>query len=166
MNADPAGAEYGGFRKRISEILDGRDSPYRKLQAVCDHLVKDMEHCDWAGFYLVDPSGGRQLILGPFAGAPTEHTRIAFGEGICGQAASTEKTFVIADVSMETNYLSCSPDVKSEIVVPVFHRGEIVGEIDLDSHTKCGFGEGEMMYLEWLADRTGGLVETVRNSEG
>jgi GAF domain-containing protein len=57
----------------------------------------------------------RQLVLGPYVGEPTDHTRIAFGQGICGQAAEREETFVIQDVSREDNYLSCSIAVKATL---------------------------------------------------
>ena len=122
-----------------------------KLHAICALLEREVAHYDWVGFYLVDPAGERELVLGPFVGAPTEHTRIAFGQGICGQAADTEMTFVIQDVSQETNYLSCSPHVKSEIVVPIFKDGVVAGEIDIDSHALAPFTDADNAFLEQVA---------------
>ncbi len=122
-----------------------------KLYAICALLEREVAYYDWVGFYLVDPVHARELVLGPFVGAPTEHTRIAFGQGICGQAADTEMTFVIQDVSQETNYLSCSPHVKSEIVVPIFKDGAVVGEIDIDSHALAPFSEADNVFLEQVA---------------
>ncbi len=122
-----------------------------KLHAICTLLEREVAHYDWVGFYLTDPARERELALGPFVGAPTEHTRIAFGQGICGQAADTEMTFVIQDVSQETNYLSCSPHVKSEIVVPIFKDGAVVGEIDIDSHALAPFSEADSFFLEQVA---------------
>lgn len=122
-----------------------------KLHAICALLEREVAHYDWVGFYLVDPVRERELVLGPFVGAPTEHTRIAFGQGICGQAADTEMTFVIQDVSQETNYLSCSPHVKSEIVIPIFKDGAVVGEIDIDSHALAPFTEADNAFLEQVA---------------
>ncbi|HOT91243.1 MAG TPA: GAF domain-containing protein [Anaerolineae bacterium] len=137
---------------RINEIVNtsniDRDA---KLYAICELLQTHITHYDWVGFYLVDPARERELVLGPFVGAPTEHTRIAFGQGICGQAAETEMTFVIQDVTQETNYLSCSPHVKSEIVVPIFKDGGIVGEIDIDSHTFAPFTQADNAFLEQVA---------------
>jgi len=97
-------------------------------------LVENVPHYDWVGFYLVDKAK-KELVLGPFVGEPTEHVRIPFGRGICGQAAERRTTFVVQDVSKEGNYLACSPKVKSEIVIPLFKGGEIIGELDIDSHT-------------------------------
>jgi len=112
--------------KRIDWLIahDGeRDS---LLQSICDLLKEKISHYHWVGFYLVDPQKSDELVLGPYAGEPTDHTCIRFGQGICGQAAQTKKTFVVADVSKETNYLSCSVKVKSEIVVPIMKDGTIV----------------------------------------
>ena len=86
-------------------------------------------------------------------GDPTIHVRIEFGQGICGQAAEREETFVIQDVSKEENYLSCSVNVKSEIVVPIFKDGKVVGEIDIDSHQLAPFSEVDRVYLEKLAEQ-------------
>lgn len=76
------------------------------------------------------------LELGPYVGEATDHTRIPFGKGICGQAADTLKTFVVQDVNKANNYLACSIHVKSEIVVPILKGEQFVGELDIDSHTK------------------------------
>jgi L-methionine (R)-S-oxide reductase len=113
----------------------GRDA---RLQSICDLLGGSVPHYDWVGFYLVEP-GTRTLLLGPFSGEPTEHVRIPFGRGICGQAAETGRTFVVQDVRAESNYLSCSASVRSEIVVPVVKDGAIVGELDVDSHAISPF---------------------------
>ena len=126
--------DFTSLLDKVDGILHGTQNRDEKLYAVCELLEKEVAHYDWVGFYLVDPEKARELVLGPFVGAPTEHTNIAFGQGICGQAADTEMTFVIQDVTAETNYLSCSPHVKSEIVVPIFKDGVVAGEIDIDSH--------------------------------
>ena len=91
-------------------------------------------------------------MLGSYAGESTERTRIAFGQGICGQAADREETFLVQDVSKEANYLSCSPTVKSEIVVPVFRDSSVVGEIDIDSHMLAPFSDADRMFLEQIAE--------------
>ena len=118
------------------------------LQQVCDYLLENIENCNWAGYYLVDPSRKEELFLRPYAGEPTGHARIGFGKGICGQAAASGKTFIITDVKAESNYLSCNPEVRSEIVVPVFHDLIMIGEIDLDSHIHDGFSEDDRILLE------------------
>lgn len=150
------------MKRELSEITGSGSDPRETLAMVCEYLCRNMTGCDWAGYYLVDPLKDGELFLGPYSGAPTEHGRIAFGEGVCGQAASTLQTFLVGDVSEESNYLSCSPDVRSEIVVPVFFKDELVGEIDLDSHELNGFSEEHGRLLEWLAEETAPLAEWTR----
>lgn len=119
------------------------------LQAVCELLRRRVEHYAWVGFYLADSAAGT-LALGPYAGEPTDHVEIPFGRGICGQAAERE-TLVVQDVSKETNYLSCSPSVRSEIVTCVMRAGEIVAELDVDSHALSPFTPDDRAFLERVA---------------
>jgi len=134
---------------RIKTLIDGSQSTAEKLQAVC-RLIKDSAaHYDWVGFYLVAESGG-ELVLGPYEGEPTEHVRIPFGRGICGQAAASGETFLVQDVAKEPNYLSCSPAVRSEVVVPIFKSARLVGELDIDSHTPAAFTDAEVALLEQI----------------
>jgi len=138
------------FRSLIHEVSQTTrscDDPDEVLGQVCRILKEKVPHYDWVGFYLTDPNVERQLLLGPYSGAPTEHVRIGFGQGICGQAAETKKTFIVQDVSAETNYLACSPDVQSEIVLPLLHQGEVMGELDIDSHTTGAFSEEDRAFL-------------------
>jgi len=118
------------------------------MQEICDLLHRSVLHYDWVGFYLVDPAEERMLQLGPYTGAPTDHVRIPFGRGICGQAADTLNTYVVQDVNKEDNYLSCSPFVKSEIVLPVIKDGVLLGELDIDSHTVSPFTPGDEAFLQ------------------
>jgi GAF domain-containing protein len=115
----------------IANPAAGRDE---KMQNICKLLAENVDVFDWVGFYLPDPEADRELILGPFIGADTEHTRIPFGQGICGQAAATNDTFVVQDIGEADNYLSCSADVRAEIVAPVMKEGSFVAELDIDSH--------------------------------
>jgi len=128
------------------------------LQAVCRLLKNNLPGCDWVGFYLVDDATKRELVLGPYAGEPTEHIRIPFGKGICGQAAEVRQTFIIDDVSKETNYLSCSAKVRSEIVVPIFKAGRLVGELDIDSHTPGAFTDEDDRFLKEICGAVSHLL--------
>ena len=101
---------------------------------------------------LVDRENKRELVLGPYVGAPTGHVRIPFGKGVCGQAAERKDTIIIQDVSKEDNYLSCSTEVQSEIVVPIFKDGELIGEIDIDSHEVASFSEDDISFLKGVAE--------------
>lgn len=123
----------------------------QRCQELCQLLATRVPHYAWVGFYWVAPDAERTLMLGPYVGEPTEHTRIPFGKGICGQAAVTLDTFVIQDVTQETNYLSCSPSVRSEIVVPILRDGEFLGELDIDSHHLAPFTGEDRAFLERVA---------------
>jgi GAF domain-containing protein len=109
------------------------------------------------GFYLVEPST-TDVVLGPYAGEPTEHVRIPVGRGICQQAAQTKQTVLVQDVSQESNYLSCSPQVPSEIVVPIFRDGNVVGELDIDFHVLAAFPEDDTAFLEEICKAVGSLL--------
>jgi GAF domain-containing protein len=136
---------------KVQRILVAQETRDAKLRAICYVLRRHVPHYDWVGFYLTDPDRADELVLGPFEGDDTDHTRIKFGEGICGQAAEREETFVVQDVSKETNYLSCSIHVKSEIVVPLMKDGRVVGEIDIDSHEISPFTDEDRALLERIA---------------
>lgn len=131
----------------INNILAESAETESKLQKVCDLLHQSVPGYDWVGFYLIDPNNEKELILGPYAGEPTEHTRISFGQGICGQAAESEETIIVDDVTGESNYLSCNLNVKSEIVLPIFKNNKIIGEFDLDSHKPSRFDNKDKDFL-------------------
>ncbi|MCB0285757.1 MAG: GAF domain-containing protein [Calditrichaeota bacterium] len=141
---------YEKILQRAEAVLSGDGDRDQKLMNICKLLESEIPYFDWVGFYIVDPESPRELVLGPYVGAETDHTRIGFGTGICGQAAEREETFVIQDVSKEDNYLACSLTVKSEIVVPVFKNGAIIGELDIDSHVLEPFTPADKQYLEML----------------
>lgn len=138
------------------KVSDEERHVFLKTIAQCLHDA--FPRYDWVGFYFVDPMKKDELVLGPYVGALTGHVRIPFGKGICGQAAVTHKTFVVDDVSKEENYLSCSVNVKSEIVIPLMKHGEFVGEIDIDSHTPHAFSEEDRVFLEHVAQMIATIV--------
>ena len=139
---------YTELTGQVRQIADNQATREEKLQAICGLLSDEVDVFDWVGFYLVDPDAERELVLGPYVGEPTDHTRIPFGKGICGQAAETLETFVVQDVSKASNYLSCSIHVKAEIVVPVMKGDTFVAELDIDSHTKDSITEKHREMLE------------------
>ena len=138
--------------KKIDKLTRSPLPVIEALFAICDMLKTMVPAYDWVGFYLVDRENKRELVLGPYVGVPTEHDRIPFGKGVCGQAAERKETIVIQDVSKEDNYLSCSMDVQSEIVVPIFKDGELIGEIDIDSHEAASFSEDDTEFLKSAAE--------------
>jgi GAF domain-containing protein len=131
---------------KIKAVAEDVNDNGKKLEMIC-RLLRDIPGYDWVGFYLVNPGKDNELILGPYAGEPTEHVKIPFGKGICGRAAETREVLVVADVSRETNYLSCNANVKSEIVLPIFKKGKLVGQLDIDSHTLAAFTESDQRFL-------------------
>jgi L-methionine (R)-S-oxide reductase len=123
-------------------------------------LHQRLTRYNWVGFYMLEKEGGQDiLVLGPFKGAMTPHTRIPLNQGICGAAASTGQTIVVDDVSRDPRYLACSLETKSEIVVPVFVNSKIVGELDIDSHFFAAFGPDDRKLCEHAAALLGGFLE-------
>ncbi|MCK5458503.1 MAG: GAF domain-containing protein, partial [Thermoplasmatales archaeon] len=93
---------------------------------------------------------------GPWKGRQaTEHTKISIGDGVCGSAAQSGKTEVVADVSKDTRYLACFVSTRSEIVVPIKKKGVVAGEIDIDSDVSNAFSESDVVFLEKVADMLG-----------
>ncbi|KAK1700560.1 GAF domain-like protein [Colletotrichum godetiae] len=106
---------------------------------------------NWAGFYVLDPSSTKQsLILGPFMGK-VACQQIPFGRGVCGAAAATQQTQLVADVDAFPGHIACDGDSKSEVVVPVVVEGKLVAIIDVDCAERDGFDEVDRVWLERLA---------------
>lgn len=142
----------------VTEILRTNLNGAEKLKAVCKLLKNKVPYYNWVGFYAVDKERTDELVLVSFEGEPTEHVRIPFGKGICGKAASLQRVFVAQDVSKETNYLSCSSKVKSEIVIPILRNNMVVGELDIDSHVASPFTLDDENYLTIIAKMAGELI--------
>lgn len=115
-------------------------------------LSDSISYYNWVGFYF--KNGDKQeLKLGPYVGAPTDHTIIPFGKGICGQVAVSNQNFVVPDVTVQDNYIACSINVKAEIVVPIFVNSENIGQIDIDSNTPDPFTEKDERFLEYVCKK-------------
>jgi AhpD family alkylhydroperoxidase len=143
--------------EKIEDILHSTENINEKLKKVCEFLSSQIDYYNWVGFYMVGQKE-EELVLGPFVGEKTEHVKIEFGEGICGQAAELKNTFVVQDVSKEKNYLSCSPKVKSEIVVPILKGKKIIGELDIDSHKIEPFSKWDEDFLSKVCDMVGQIL--------
>jgi L-methionine (R)-S-oxide reductase len=129
----------------------------RIVKLLHDRMLK----YNWVGFYMLQraPASQPMLVLGAFEGAMTPHTRIPLNQGICGAAASSGKTVVVDDVSKDSRYLACSLETKSEIVVPIFVKGKVAGELDIDSHFLAAFAEEDRELVEYCADLVGKRLE-------
>ena len=130
----------------VSDKITTRDE---KLYQICKLLEQNIDYYNWVGFYFRN-GNKEELLLGPYVGAPTDHTVIPFGKGICGQVAVSNQNFVVPDVAAQDNYIACSFTVKSEIVVPLFVNGENIGQIDIDSNVLDPFTEADERFLEFV----------------
>ncbi len=145
----------------LDQFAAKADSPTALMEGVCRLLHERMTRYNWIGFYLLEETPGKEpvLVLGPFVGSMTPHTRILLHQGICGAAASTGKTVVVDDVKTDARYLACSRETKSEIVVPIFKREKVVGELDIDSHFLAAFGPSDRQLCEFTARLVGEYFE-------
>jgi GAF domain-containing protein len=143
---------FDALLKEVRGIVDGPGTADEKLRAVCVLLAARVAHYNWVGFYVADPAKKEELQIGPFVGEPTDHVRIPFARGVCGRAAALKKSVVVQDVSKVADYLSCSVNVKSEIVVPIMKGGEVAGEIDIDSHELSPFTGEDTKFLEKVCE--------------
>jgi L-methionine (R)-S-oxide reductase len=137
------------LRRTIAQAPTHTDA----LRQVVSTLKSTMPDYSWVGVYLLE---GDELVLGPFLGKPSPHTRIPLNAGICGAAASTKETIVVDDVDADPRYLACSLETRSEIVVPIMRGDEVLGEIDIDSDRKAALGPLDRELLEEVADLLGG----------
>lgn len=132
---------------KVEEIIRKDQKREDILLEICQLLQNEVDYYNWVGFYFRN-GNKEELVLGPYVGAPTDHTVIPFGKGICGQVAVSNQNFVVPDVSAQDNYIACSFTVKSEIVIPLFVNGVNIGQIDIDSHTLDPFNEEDERFLE------------------
>ncbi|MDF4730708.1 GAF domain-containing protein, partial [Vibrio parahaemolyticus] len=107
-------------------------------------LNQFLDRVNWVGFYVTE---GNQLVLGPFQGMPA-CVRIPFGRGVCGVAAETKTTQLVADVHQFPGHIACDSASNSEIVVPIIKDGNVIGVLDIDSPEKNRFDEVDQRYLE------------------
>lgn len=131
------------------------------MQAMVKLLHGRMLKYNWVGFYMLEPGAQPpMLVLDAFEGAMTPHVRIPLNQGICGAAASSGQTVVVDDVSKDPRYLACSLETKSEIVVPLFAHGKVVGELDVDSHFAAAFTPEHQDLVQHCAMLVGKKLET------
>ena len=158
----PTVSKTEDVKKELDRLLQGITSTHQLMSEIVRLLHERMGNYNWVGFYMVErqPAGQAPvLVLGPFRGAPTPHTRIPLNQGICGAAASSGKTVVVDDVAGDPRYLACSIETKSEIVVPIYVRGAVAGELDIDSHSPAAFGQQDRDLVEYCAALVGQHLE-------
>ena len=149
------------IHNEVSALAQNLPNARELMQAMAKVLHERMLKYNWVGFYMLEPGAQPpMLVLGAFEGAMTPHTRIPLNQGICGAAASSGQTVVVDDVSKDPRYLACSLETRSEIVVPVFVHGKVVGELDIDSHFPAAFTPDHQNFVQHCAKLVGKKLET------
>ena len=137
-----------GLMTAISSAIAAAPAPKSAMEQAVRLLKDAIPHYTWVGIYVLE---GDELVLGPYLGKPSPHTRIPLGRGICGAAATEKATIVVDDVNADPRYLACSIETKSEIVVPIMRGNDVLGEIDIDSDQPAAFGARDRALLEPVA---------------
>lgn len=135
--------QYQSLIPQIKGLLEGETDDIANLANIAAAL-KEQFGWLWVGFYLVKDG---QLVLGPFQG-PVACTRIQLGRGVCGTSWKEARTLIVPDVEKFPGHIACSSLSKSEIVVPLFRNGEIIGVLDIDSSEPDQFDETDRRFLE------------------
>jgi len=134
--------------------LDALTAAGAEFGALLEEAVRGVHELDprfhWTGIYELFPDN--VLRLGPFVGAPTEHVFIGVGQGVCGTAVAERRDMNIPDVSKATNYLACSTDTRSELVVLIRSGETIWAQIDIDSHDVAAFDDQAEAMVKRVAD--------------
>ena len=139
---------YGELLTRLRREIESISDSTAALTRAVTLLTNENTHYTWAGVYLLQ---GDELVLGPYVGKPSPHTRIPLGRGICGAAATERTTIIVDDVNSDPRYLACSLETQSEIVVPIMRGDRVLGEIDIDSDRRAAFGPDDQQLLEAVA---------------
>jgi L-methionine (R)-S-oxide reductase len=153
---------YQQLAKEFTTLAKAADDVEGLMSSIVGRLQERLQHFNWVGFYMIEngrPGQEPMLVLGPYVGAETPHKRIPLNQGICGAAVSTGQTVVVDDVNADPRYLACSIETRSEIVAPVFVKGIVVGELDIDSHTPAAFTEEDRKLVEHCATLVGDYLE-------
>ncbi len=144
---------YAEVEQEILAVLDGEPDRIARMATVASMLADAFESYFWCGFYLVDPTRGDELVVGPYQGT-LGCLRIPFGRGVCGAAAATRQTQIVPDVDAFPGHIACDSRSKSEIVVPVFDpAGALIAVFDVDALTTDSFDAVDARCLERLLQR-------------
>lgn len=139
--------DYSDVELQIQGVLEGEPNRTARLATIACLLSQTFEDFYWTGFYMVDPDKPGELVVGPYQGT-LGCLRIPFGKGVCGAAAAERQTQLVDDVHAFPGHIACDAATNSEIVVPVFDGGDLIGVLDVDSTRKAAFGEADRAALE------------------
>ena len=137
---------YSLLTEQLQGLIADENDRIANMANCAALLWMEMQDINWVGFYLLKRN---HLVLGPFQGKPA-CPRIAMGAGVCGAAASIQKTVIVADVHQFPGHIACDAVSKSEIVVPVMLAGKLVGVLDIDSPQLERFDYRDQQGLELL----------------
>ena len=137
---------YALLAEQLQGLIASENDRIANMANCSALLWMEMQNINWVGFYLLKRN---RLVLGPCQGKPA-CTRIAMGSGVCGTAASTKKTMVVADVHQFPGHIACDAASNSEIVVPIFVAGKLIGVLDIDSPITDRFDYRDQQGLESL----------------
>ena len=138
---------YDTLIRQLEALIAGETNAVANMANASALLHQFLQDINWVGFYVTE---GNELVLGPFQGLPA-CVRIPFGRGVCGTAAATKTTQLVADVHQFPGHIACDAASNSEIVVPLIKNGEVIGVLDIDSPSKNRFDELDQTYLEKFA---------------
>ena len=145
---------YAEVADEIASVLDGETNLTARMATVASMLAASFDHYFWTGFYVVDPLKARELVVGPYQGT-LGCLRIAYGRGVCGAAAATGQTQLVADVHAFPGHIACDSRSQSEIVVPVFDAaGTLLAVFDVDSDKPAAFDVIDQKGLETILKAT------------
>lgn len=139
--------QYSDLVAQAESLTAGIHHPVANAANLSALIFNGLPDINWAGFYFTE---GDRLIVGPFQGQPA-CVQIPWGQGVCGTAAATRQTRRVADVHAFEGHIACDPESRSEIVVPLIHRGEVIGVLDIDSPAAGRFDAADQAGMEALA---------------
>jgi len=141
-------AAYRELAAQLSALLAGERDAVACAANTASLLYWSLPEVNWAGFYFVEPGSG-DLVVGPFQGKPA-CVRIPLGKGVCGTAAASRRTLVVADVHEFPGHIACDAASNSEVVVPILAGERLLGVLDIDSPQRARFDAADGRGLEQL----------------
>jgi GAF domain-containing protein len=135
---------YDAFNRQLEAVLHGERDWTANLAQTSALIMQTLPDLNWAGFYLLRQG---ELVLGPFQGK-VACVRIKVGQGVCGTAAAKRQSIVVPNVHEFPGHIACDSASNSEVVVPLIHRGQLLGVLDLDSPKVNRFDADDARGLE------------------
>jgi L-methionine (R)-S-oxide reductase len=140
--------------KQLVKQLEEEAARGAAFESLLETAIRGLHEMDprfhWTGIYELFPDN--VLRLGPFIGAPTEHVFIGVGNGVCGTAVAEKRNINVPDVRNVTNYLACSTETRSELVILIRSGERIHAQIDIDSHEVAAFDDTAVAQVQEIAD--------------